>query len=92
MKKLDLEGLKGLIKETLEPKQKKEDSMPASLKSIVSLLKKYRFNYLQMDLETRSLTHTTKGEELSKILKKIDDLAEKAMDIAQPIKTTKVKK
>ena len=90
MKKLNLNDLKLLIKETLDVQEAKKDtSIPESLKQIVSLLKKYRFNYLKVDLETRGLTHTNRGEELSKILKKIDDLANKALDIAQPIKIKK---
>lgn len=99
-KKLNLKELKSLIKETLETnevkavKTKPEDEKLSfdkeklpNLHQTLSLLKKYYVLYPNLDLETRKLTHTAKGEQLSKLLDKIQNLTKKALDIAEPIKT-----
>lgn len=98
-KKLKLEDLKSLIKETLNTNEAKiksdssqgkisfdKEKLP-NLNQAFSLLKKYYVMYPNLDLETRKLTHTSKGEQLSKLLDKIQTLTKKALDIAEPIKT-----
>jgi hypothetical protein len=99
-KKLNLDELKKLIKEAIEtnevkavkakPKEDKisfdKEKLP-NLHQTLSLLKKYYVLYPNLDLETRKLTHTAKGEQLSKLLDKIQSLTKKALDIAEPIKT-----
>jgi hypothetical protein len=101
-KKLKLEDLKSLIKEALQTNEVKSKSekevgvegkisfdkekLP-NLHQTFSLLKKYYVLYPNLDLETRKLTHTAKGEQLSKLLDKIQNLTKKALDIVEPIKT-----
>jgi hypothetical protein len=98
-KKLKLEDLRGLIKEALQTNEVKSKPVDAeekisfdkeklpNLHQTLSLLKKYYVLYPNLDLETRKLTHTAKGEQLSKLLDKIQNLTKKALDIAEPIKT-----
>lgn len=96
-KKLNLDELKKLIKEAIETNEVKakpegdkisfdKEKLP-NLHQTLSLLKKYYVLYPNLDLETRKLTHTAKGEQLSKLLDKIQNLTRKALDIAEPIKT-----
>lgn len=69
-----------------EPFAFDKEKMP-NLSDALMFLKKYYIIYPKLYFEKKNYKHTSKGEELSDVLEKIENLVKKALDIVEPIKT-----
>lgn len=74
------------VEEDNEPFAFDKEKMP-NLSDALMFLKKYYIVYPKLYFEKKHYKHTTKGEELSDVLEKIENLVKKALDIVEPIKT-----